>query len=230
MKKIKIWISAILVCQISFVSPAKSDIFGGDVAMLAQILANAVKQLYELQQIVQNGRDTLGLIRDINRGVNDSLALVDSLGPYIDPGLYKDLRNVAEIITHLREIYGIVSKSPEAQIQNDTDQVVAESLSLNNNLFQYAKELDQIGERIKSFSHNVSPGGAQKLTAQTLGVMVQVMNHQMRAQGQVMKLQAQSLAVTNKKEKDSTRAYMEQAATLRAAMNQQDPKFEFPRF
>lgn len=219
-----------IALQFAFTSTARCDMFGGDLVYLAQILANAVKQLYELEQILKNGRDTLGLLQDINRGVNDSLAVVDSLGPYIDPGLYKELRNVSDIIKHLRTIYGIVSKSPEERIQSDTDQVVAESLSLNNNLADYSKELEQIGERIKSFSHNVSPGGAAKLTAQTLGVMIHVMNKQMRAQGQFLKVQAQGLALQNKKEKDETKQYLEQTAILRAAMNKTEPKFEFPRF
>ncbi len=230
MKKFKKWIAMTIACQVCFISPGRCDFWGGDLVYLAQILANNIKQLYELQQMLKNGQDTLGLLRDINRGVNDSLALVDSLGPYMDPGLYKDLHNVTEVIGHLRQIYGIAANSPGQKVQSDTDQVVAESLSLNNDLFSYAKELDQIGERIKSYSHDVSPGGAQKLTVQTLGVMVHVMNQQMRAQGQALKIQAQGLANVNKKEKDETRGYLEQAATLRQAMNQQDPKFEFPRF
>jgi len=201
-----------------------------DTMYLAQLVANALKQLYELQQIVRAGQDSLNLMRDINRGINDSMTAVDSIAPLLDPGLYKELRNVAQIIEHFRRIYGTAARSPDEKTQNDTDQVVAESISLTNSLYEYAKELDQLGERIKSFSHNVSPGGAQKLTAQSLGVMVHIMNQQMRAQGQAMKIQAQAMAIQNKKDKDQTRTYLEQTGTLKKAMKQADPKFEFPRF
>lgn len=222
-----------LVMVLGMLVPQKASAFWGnpaDTMYLAQLLANALKQLYELQQIVRSGQDSLNLMRDINRGINDSMTVVDSMGPFLDPGLYKELRNVAQIIEHFRRVYGTAARSPDEQVQTDTDQVIAESISLTNNLYEYAKELDQLGERIKAFSHNVSPGGAQKLTAQSLGVMVHIMNQQMRAQGQAMKLQAQSIAIQNKKDKEQTRTFLEQTGTLKSAMKQANPKFEFPRF
>ncbi len=221
---------ALLTVSLAFTKPAYGDMFGGDVVVLTQILMNALKQLIEMQRIVQNGQDTLGLMRDINRGINDSLSVVDSLGPYIDPGLYHDLRKTAEIVGHLENGYGIITDSPVQQVQKDTDSVVAESLNMNNQLYDYSQELDKLAETIKVYSHNVSPGGAAKLTAQSLGVMVHVMSRQIQAQGQAMKIQAQALAIQNKKEKDDTRAYLDQSGTLKAAMKNKNVTFEFPRF
>jgi hypothetical protein len=199
-------------------------------AVLAQILANALKQLIELEKMVESGRDTLGLLRDINRGINDSLAVIDSLAPYIDPGLYKELKNVAAIAQHLQSSYGSIVDSPEAQVQTDTDEVVAEGVSMNNSLYNYAAQIDKIGEEIKQYSHEVSPGGAQKLTAQSLGVIVHVMNQQLRATATGLKLQAQAMAVQNRKEKTETTEYLNQMQTLEKAMQKSDVKFEFPRF
>jgi hypothetical protein len=204
--------------------------FGGDVAVLVQILANALKQLVELQKMVENGQDTLGLLRDINRGINDSLSLIDSLAPFIDPGLYKELKKVEAVARHLQSAYGIIVDSPDAKVQTDTDQVVAEGISMNNSLYDYAAQLDKIGEEIKSYSHAVSPGGAQKLTAQSLGVIVHVMNQQLRATATGLKLQAQAMAVQNRKEKTETAEYLNQVKTLEKAMEKSDVKFQFPRF
>lgn len=209
---------------------ARADLFGGDVAVLVQILAQSIKQLYELQQLLQNGRDTLGLMRDINRGINDSLRLVDSLGPFIDPGLYRELKKVEQLVRHLQGNYGSIVDSPDRGPQEDTDQVVAEAISLNNSLYEYAKDLDKVGENIKAYSHDVSPGGAQKLTAQSLGVMVHVMNQQLRATATGLKIQAQALAVQNKKEKQETAAYLGQANLLKAVMKKKEANFTFPRF
>lgn len=210
--------------------PSSGDMFGGDVAVLVQILANALKQLVELQQLVENGRDTLGLLKDINRGINDSLGLLDTLAPYIDPGLYKELKKVAAIAQHLQDAYGIVVDSPEAKVQSDTDEVVAEGIAMNNSVYDYAAQLDKVGEEIKQFSHAVSPGGAQKLTAQSLGVMVHVMNQQLRATATGLKMQAQAMAVQNRKEKTETAQYLNQMQTLQKAMQRNDINFKFPRF
>lgn len=218
------------VLSISPMQQAKASIFGEENATLIQILAQAIKQLYELQQIVKTGKDTLDLMRDLNRGINDSLKALDTLGPYMDAGTYKEFKKVENIVGHLRAAYGEVSSSPNTGVQQDTDQVVAEAISLNNSLYEYAKDLDDIGERIKDFSHDVSPGGAQKLTAQSLGVLVHVMNQQIRAQATGLKLQAQGLAVQNKREKDTTNGYLKQAAAIGNAMKAKQANFNFPRF
>lgn len=223
----------LVVCALSLVLmpvPSFGDMFGGDVAVLVQILANSLKQLIELKQMVENGRDTLGLLKDINRGINDSLSVLDTIAPYIDPGLYKELKKVQAIAQHLQDAYGIVVDSPESKVQSDTDEVVAEGIAMNNSSFDYAAELDQVGEQIKQYSHAVSPGGAQKLTAQSLGVMVHVMNQQLRATATGLKMQAQAMAVQNRKEKTETAEYLNQMHTLQKAMQRDDINFQFPRF
>lgn len=227
MKKI---ITLILVFTLSFKPQARADMFGGDLVYLAQILANAIKQLVELKNMVQNGKDQLELVRDINRGINDSLNLARTVYPNMDPGLYKDWENVNDALTKLQTIYGIVTDSSQAQIYRNTDQQVAEAVTLNNDVYKYTQEIDELSEVIKAYSHQTSPGGAQKLTAQTLGVMLQVMNQTLRTQATGLKLQAQSMALENKKEKESTRQYLETANTLKVTMKNEKPQFQAPRF
>lgn len=226
----KRFLSLIIATSI-FLSPqAKADIWGADVAVLMEILANAVKQYIELKNIVENGRDQLDLIREINRGVNDSLRLAQTINPNIDPGIYKDWQNAGDALAKLQSIYGIVTNSPDSRVYSDTDQNVAEAVTLNNDIYKYTQNIDELGEAIKDYSHDVSPGGAQKLTAQTLGVMLQIMNQSLRTQATGLKLQAQTMAVQNKKEKDSTMQYLETANTLRFAMKKEKIQFLAPRF
>lgn len=210
--------------------PSKADLFGGDVAVLVQILANALKQLYELQKMVQTGQDTLYLLRDINNGINDSLKLIKSLPDNPNPGLYGDLSQIKDVLDRLNKSYGIVVDSPDSQVYESTDQTIAEAINMNNELYEYTKQLDLVGEEVKTYSHQVSPGGAAKLTAQALGVLIHVTNQQLRAQGTSMKLDAQRLALENKKEKQSTEAYLKQADTLKIAMKTSVPSFKLPRF
>ncbi|OFZ30719.1 MAG: hypothetical protein A2622_13705 [Bdellovibrionales bacterium RIFCSPHIGHO2_01_FULL_40_29] len=227
MKKL---ISFFMAASMLVSSPAKADMFGGDLVYLAQILANAIKQLTELKNMVDNGKDQLNLLTEINRGINDSLQLARTIDPNIDPGIYKDWQNVGDALIKLQTIYGIVTSSPNSKVYSDTDQNVAEAVTLNNDIYKYTQNIDELGEAIKEFSHDVSPGGAQKLTAQTLGVMLQVMNQSLRTQATGLKLQAQTMAVQNKKEKDSTKQYLETANTLRVAMKKEKIQFVAPRF
>lgn len=221
----------VALCLVFFLSfKSHADMFGGDVVVLTQILANAVQQLAQLKQIMDSGKDNLQLVRDINKGINDSLGLIRTIFPNSDPGLYKDWQTVQDAVNKVEMIYGIASPSLNQRVYRDTDQSIAEAVKLNNSMYDYSKQIDEIGEAVKQASHDVSPGGAQKLTAQTLGVMLHVMNQSLRAQATGLKLQAQAMAVQNKKEKDSTRDYLASSETLKLAMKNEKANFKVPRF
>lgn len=227
MKKIKIiLIIFTMTCSIT----SKASIFGEETVVLAQILANAVQQLVQLKNILDNGRDSLGLLRDINRGINDSLNLVRTISPNTDPGLYKDWQKVSDALSEIENIYGVSVQSKDFQVQKDADQSVAEAISLNNSIYSYTKTIDEIGEAIKNESHYVSPGGAAKLTAQSLGVMLNLQNEMLRTQATGLKLQAQALAVQNRKDKEKTRQMVESTDRLQSALAQSSPNFALPRF
>ncbi len=209
---------------------AHADMFGADVAVLAQILQQTIMQLAELKSILDSGQDTLSLLEDINRGINDSLGMAETLGLRIDPGVYRDLKAIDKAMSGVEQIFGRAVDSPVAAVQRNTDQTVAEAISFNNELNEYALKIDRIGEEIKRHSHVASPGGAQKLTAQSLGVLIHVMDQQLRATGQGLKLQAQTLAVSNKREKDQTEQYLKEGQALRARLSSANPTFSLPRF
>lgn len=209
---------------------SRADLFGGDVAVLLQILAQNIQQLVQLKEILSKNRDNLALLQEINRGINDSLYLLKTIGPYIEPGMYGDLKKVEDVLKKFGAVYSEVVESPDALAQRSVDTAIAEAVTMNNAIFDYTKEIDKIGEEIKSYSHSVSPGGAAKLTAQSLGVMLHVMSQQLRAQGTLLKLQAQGIAQSNKKEKDHTAEYLKSANIVSDAMKASNPTFQRPRF
>lgn len=226
-KKIRIFV---LVFAATLPLGARGDVFGGDVAVLSQILSENVQQLIQLKSILQNGQGTLSLLQEVNRGINDSLQMAQTLGIRIDPGIYRNLGTVDQAIQVIGQIYGTPVDSPLATVQRDTDQTVAEAISFNNSLNEYANNLDQIGEEIKAYSHSVSPGGAAKLSAESMGVLIHVADQQLRATGQGLKLQAQAMAMQNKHEKDQTEEYLNESAALRDKMTSLNADFNVPRF
>ncbi|OQW49804.1 MAG: hypothetical protein A4S09_03345 [Proteobacteria bacterium SG_bin7] len=225
-------ISSIVTTIVLLVAPlnSRADLFGTDTAVLTQILANAVQQLVQLRQILTEGQNSLSLMRDINRGINDSLNLIRTVFPNADPGLYREWDKIQDAMNGIEKIYGVVVSSREAPIQRDTDQNIGEAIALNNSIYKYTRDIDEISETIKQYSHSVSPGGAQKLTAQSLGIMLTVMNQSLRTQATGLKLQAQSLALQNHKDKELTRSTLENAQVLSVSMKSQETSFKMPRF
>ncbi len=205
-------------------------IWGGDIPFLIQILANAVKQLTELRAILGTSRNQLDLIREINRGINDSMNMIRTTFPHVDPTIYREWDRLQVAIQGIEQIYGSVPVSVESRPQQDTDTTVAEAITLNNQIYKYTKDIDDIGEQIKRYSRVVSPGGAQKLTAQSMGVMLTVMNQSLRTQATGLKLQAQALAVENRREKEATRHFQKSMGELSTAMRGMEPTFQVPRF
>lgn len=221
----------ILLIWMSLVtSPARADLWGADLPLLAEIVANTLQQIYEIRQVINNGKNQVDLIREINRGINDSLRMMETITGNVDPGIYRDWSQAQNALKGILEIYGKAPKSPSERVQTDADQGVAEAIALNNSIFEYTKRIDLVGEQIKNFSHQVSPGGAAKLTAEGVGVMLHVMNEGLRAQATGLKLQAQSMALGNKKEKDQTRSFLEQSRQLSSEMKNLDTSFGVPKF
>lgn len=230
MKRLIVSLSIAATLTLSSGREARADIFGGDVVVLTQILAQTIQQLAQLRQIFETGTRQIDLINEINRGINDSMNLIRTINPNADPGIFREWQRTSDAIRAVRDLYGAIVSSKDERIQQSADQSVAEAVTMNNSIYDYTRQIDEIGEAIKSYSHSVSPGGAQKLTAESMGVMLHVMNTSLRAQATSLKLQAQVLAMQNHKDKEATRETAEASDSLKTSIEKQTPKFEYPRF
>lgn len=199
---IKNKIIAICLCfTLSIPQPAKADIFGGDVAVLVQILAQTIKQLYELQRIVSTGQDTLSLMRDINRGIRDGLSIIRIINPKFNPGLYGGLETADQVQRAIEDLYGAIPQTSEYRLQEAQDKSVAESIAMNGTLFQYADSVDEETKRIIAHSQGTNPQGAAKLTNQSLAVLIGVTTQVLRTNSMMLKMMGQNMALSNRKEK-----------------------------
>ena len=144
-------VSVILIVCICMVvpKPAKADLFGGDVAVLVQILANAVQQLIQLKEIVGNGQDTLSLLRDINRGIRDGLAVLQMINPKFNPGIYGSMNTADQVLGIINDLYGKIPETAEARLQQAQDQSASESIAMNSSLFKFADEADEAEEQLQ---------------------------------------------------------------------------------
>lgn len=181
--------------------PAKADLFGGDVAVLVQILAQAIQQLYQLKQIFGTAQDTLGLMRDINRGIRDGLAVIRIINPKFNPGLYGGLETAEQVQRAIEDLYGAIPQTSEYRLQEAQDKSVAESISMNGTLFQYADSVDDETKSIIAHSQSANPQGSAKLTNQALAVLIGVTTQVLRTNSMMLKMMGQNMALSNRKEK-----------------------------
>ena len=199
---IKKKVVSILLCfSLTLPQPARADIFGGDVVVLTQILIQAIQQLYQLKQIFQTGNDTLGLMKDINRGIRDGLGVIQVINPKFNPGLYGSLETADQVQKAIQDLYGVIPQTSEYRLQEAQDRSVSESIAMNGTLFQYADNVDLETKRIISHAQNVNPQGAAKLTAESLAVLIGVTTQVLRTNSMMLKMMGQNMALSNRKEK-----------------------------
>jgi len=181
--------------------PVKADLFGGDVVVLLKILAQSIQQLYELRQILGTGKDTLTLMRDINRGIREGLAIIRIMNPKFNPGLYGSLETADQVQRAIEDLYGVIPQTSEYRLQQAQDRSVSESIAMNGTLFEYADSVDEETKRIIAHSQSVNPQGAAKLTNQSLAVLIGVTTQVLRTNSMMLKMMGQNMALLNRKEK-----------------------------
>ncbi len=188
---------------------AKADLFGGDVVVLTQILAQAIQTVLTLKSMLENGKDTLDLMRDINAGVRSGLDLIRIVNPNFSPGVYGDLRDADAVLRAIQSVYGAIPEGMDEDLMRSQDQSVAEVISMNRNLYDYADQVDRERDKILFHAQVVSPQGAGKLQNQALGVLIGVTTQLLRSQSQMLKIMAQNMAYDNRKEKLATQNFQE---------------------
>ncbi len=192
-----------LALSLSLMTPnyARADLFGGDVAVLVQILANALQQLAQLRQLLSTGNDTLGLLRDINTGIRDGLSIIQVINPKFNPGLYGNARDANQVLQIITDLYGQIPQTSQSGLEAAQDQSVAESLAMHGTLYEYADQVDAESQRMLSHAKFVSPQGAAKLQAQSLAVLIGVTTQVLRTNSAMLKMMAQNMALENRQSK-----------------------------
>lgn len=207
---------------------AHADFWGGDLPLLAQILAQAIQEVTQLQAILGNGKDSLNFLRDINNGIRDAMQIINTMNRTLKGGNLSDLNNVNEVIRELEDIYGRIPNTSEAKMQSTQDLSIAESIQLHNDAFRYADLVDPEAERIKAYAEVASPQGAAKASLQAQGVQIHVLNQILRTNAALLKIQSENLAFQNKKAKRQSEQFRQQYGEISKSLVEFTPGFDLP--
>ena len=208
--------------------PARADFWGGDLPLLAEILAQAIHEVTELQSIIGNGKDSLQFMQDINQGLRDAMRVMNTMNRTLKPGNLSDLNNVNELMHEIEDIYGRVPVSSEAKLQSTHDVTVAESIQLHNDAFRYADEVDPEAERIKNNAQGASPQGAAKTQLEAEGILIHVMNQLLRTNAAILKIQSENLAMENRKSKMQSEAFRSKYGEISKSLGESKMDLDLP--
>lgn len=208
---------------------AKADIFGGDVAVLMQILQENIRHYYQLQQMIQQGRSADQYLRMINAGLDNSIGLLRSL-PIKDEKLLGDLQGFKQALGKIEQLYGKIPKSPEQESQLLHDQTVAESLRMANGFKSYSEIQEKNSEIIAIQSRDASPKGAARMQAEVSAHILNSLAQLIRVNTQMLKLQSEELAMNNKTSKEGVAQYQKISQDLGSGFSNFNPDMKLTRF
>jgi hypothetical protein len=179
--------------------------FGGDAAImvpyLLKLIGQAVKQYQQMRTLYQNARQHKDMIRSINSGLNEAIGLLESF-PIEDENILGELKTFKRAMNEVEKLYGEIPKGKEELLLRLHDETVAESIKVSNSLKKYAEMQERNSNRIVQRAASVSPKGAARVNLQTNAAILHTLNQLLKVNGQILKLQSESLAYTNKGAKE----------------------------
>ena len=190
-----------LIVALLLAPTARADIWGGDVAVLLQILAENIEHYYQLKTMIGQGNDQAEFLRQLNEGIENSMGLLQSL-PVKDEKILANLREFQGAMNSVTNIYGAIPKSQAATMQTLHDQTIAESLRMINTFKDYSDTQEQNSIMIAAQSRDASPKGAARMQTETSAQILRSLSQLIRLDTQMLKLQSEQFALNNKVSKD----------------------------
>ena len=160
----------------------------------------------ELNRILKQGKSTEDYLRFVNMGIEDSIGLIESL-PVKDEKILSDLRDFKKSYQNILEVYGKVPRSSEQAMQTLHDQTIAESLKMVTTFKDYSEVQERNSKNIIVQSHSASPKGAARMQAQTSAEILSSLSQLIRLNTQMLKLQSEQFAATNRQSKGSVSTF-----------------------
>lgn len=213
MKKL-VLITALTVAPIS----AKSDFWGGDLPLLAEIVTNTLNTMMEL-------RKQSDLMNDEMRGINDRINRIRTIADMVQPSDWDKWKDPREALNRLRVIYHAVPQEYRSEKYDQIEHELAQAMSLvarvgpeTQTTFRSGKELEQRGA-------DSSPGVAQKLTASGIGTLIALESQTQVIQSHITSLLAQMLADGNERETRAVSSRGQSFKSLSSGLSQRKSSF-----
>ncbi|MBS1982743.1 MAG: hypothetical protein JST16_01110 [Bdellovibrionales bacterium] len=180
-------LAAGLVCALGVSRQAHADFFGGDLPLLAEIVANTLNTLNEL-------RSQTEMLNKELRGIDDTIHRLTTIQEIIrteDFGKWKDPR---EAVRRLSSIYYTLPPRLRTEKSDEIEQQIARAMSLASQLSDSAKAPFESGKQMESEALTSGPAVADKMTASGVGSLVALQSQNQVAQATIISLLSQMVA------------------------------------
>lgn len=187
--------------------PARADLFGGDLPLLAQIVTNTLNTLYELQKQSR-------LLNEELRGIEDKINRLKTVADLLRPEDWRNWRDPRETAKRLSQIYYTLPPEYRTEKSDSIEREITQALQLAGQVTDAAKNSFDSGKQLESRAEGASPGVSQKLTASGVGSLVALEAQNQVVQARVVSLLAHQLADSREREARSVTSQANEYKTI----------------
>jgi hypothetical protein len=214
----KTFLLGLCFAQICLTPPAKADLFGGDLPLLAEIVMNTLQTLRELEAQTSLAKAEL-------EGIKEKVTRMKTIAELVQPSSWDEWKDPKEATRRLKEIYFTLPEKYRSEKANALEKELASAMNEIGKLTAGARDTFLSGKELEAKGSDASPGVAQKLTASGTGTLVSMAAQQQVLTSHITSLLVQMLAQSNEQE---ARAIVSSGAALDAvARNLSQEKTSF---
>ena len=182
--------------------PARADLWGGDLPLLAQIVFNTLQTLYELKK-------QSSILDDSMDGIKDRIDRIQTIATVVDPSSWDQWRDPREALRRLKVVYHTLPPEYRSEKSDMIEDELSKAMNMVSRLGPETKTTFMSGKELERRGADASPGVASKLTASGVGTLVAMEAQTQVIQSHITSLLAQMLADANEQE---TRAVVTRGA------------------
>lgn len=210
--------SFLISIALLFPTKSKADLFGGDLALLAEIVFNTLHTMRELEKQSRYLQDELA-------GIKDRIHRVQTIANLVQPSEWDKWKDPREAINRIRQIYHVIPKEYRSEKSDQIEQELSKAFNLIGKMAPESATSFKSGKELERRGADSSPGVATKLTASGIGTLIALESQTQVIQSHMTSLLAQMLAEGNEKE---TRAIAARGNSMRGfskSLQSQDRAF-----
>ena len=196
---------------------------------LIKILGENIKRYQQLRSMLKDAKQHRKWLKNIHEGLENANNLLESM-PVKDEKILSQLRSFSKSIETIENIYGAVPKSKEEVVHRLHDNTVAESLRMIHDFQKFAEKQESNSVVLASNSRAASPKGAARIAATTNAEILSSLSQLIRLNSQMLKLQGEQLAYTNKRGKSDVNSYQKINTDLETGFQNFKSDQRLPRF
>ena len=182
--------------------PARADLWGGDLPLLAQIVFNTLQTLYELKK-------QSSILDDSMDGIKDRIDRIQTISMVVQPSSWDQWKDPREAMRRLKLIYHTLPPEYRSAKSDAIEDELSKAMNMVSRLVPEANTTFRSGKELERRGADASPGVAAKLTASGVGTLVAMEAQTQVIQSHITSLLAQMLADANEQE---TRAVVTRGA------------------